>query len=169
MFQVFAFLFLAIGLRVTGAMPALESEVTIGGPFGSTTDAPKPPPFAIPDIPAVTPPIIEISDAITTDAVASTTGSPNVTVPAQAIAEAHVFPLLPKTIRAAGTPLVRLLVFVNESGSVSDAKVQASSGIATLDQLAIDWVKTHWRYRPALRGGIPYAVETTAVVAFVRA
>ena len=55
---------------------------------------------------------------------------------------------------------------VADDGTVSDAVVDSSSGSREIDTLAIAWVKAHWRYRPALRGGLPVVVTTTAIVPF---
>jgi TonB family C-terminal domain len=51
-----------------------------------------------------------------------------------------------------GTVLLRLLV--GPDGRVLDAKVIRTSGFETLDRAAQGWVMAHWRYQPAIRGGV---------------
>ena len=165
--QLLAVLLLAIGLRVSTAVPSAEVTLSMGGELGTSAPAPKPP-LIVPETPVITPPVIDIADTITSDET-PTPGSPDVTMPAMAIAEAHALPALPDAMRNERVATVRLLIEVSEGGSISDAHVQSSCGNAALDQLAIEWVKAHWRYKPALRNGVPYGVETTAIVAFLRA
>lgn len=162
--QAFMVMLLLFGGIVMAPTPPAEIELSISGTPGVEIPNAKPPEIP-PDLPSVTPPEIELADAIHADA-EPTAGLPNVTRPAQAIAEAHLFPEAPPAFKSKGPVLVRLLVSITESGMVSSAAVQSSSGIATLDALAIEWVKQHWRYHPALRDGVPMAVETTAVVTF---
>jgi periplasmic protein TonB len=40
-------------------------------------------------------------------------------------------------------------------GSVSDAQVETSSGHQRLDDAAVQWVRAHWRYEPAMHGVSP--------------
>ncbi|MDR3528823.1 MAG: TonB family protein, partial [Rhizomicrobium sp.] len=154
--------FVSAGL--TTPKPPAEIELSISGTPGVETPNNKPPEIP-PDLPTVTPPEIDLADAIHADAEPAA-GLANVTRPAEAIAEAHLFPQAPPTFKSKGPVLVRLLVSISESGMVSSAAVQNSSGIAMLDSLAVEWVKQHWRYHPALRDGAPVAVDTIAMVSF---
>ena len=61
---------------------------------------------------------------------------------------------------------VQLSIKVDEHGTATDASVIASSGHDVLDSAAIAWVKAHWKYKPALRNGIPIAVTAQAIVTF---
>ncbi len=88
------------------------------------------------------------------------TGAPDVTEPAEAIAETHTFPAPPVGAKPSSPVTVRLLLSITADGFVSDASVIASSGSSTLDQLAVDWTKAHWRYRPARRDGMTIPVQT---------
>jgi TonB family protein len=163
--QLFLVLMLAIGSRTVFARPPDVTEVTISGPWGDPNVKSRPPEVQ-PELPVVTPPEIQISDAVDQSAV-DTPGLPNVSRPAEAIAAAHMFPSTPAAYRNGGPHSVVVLLSISEGGAVSAAAVMTSSGIAVLDAMALDWVKKKWRYLPALRNGIPVSVTTTAVVTFL--
>jgi protein TonB len=57
-----------------------------------------------------------------------------------------------------------LSVSVSASGTVTDATVVSSSGDDELDQAAVQWVKAHWKYKPAIRNGEPAAGTVQANV-----
>lgn len=150
--------------------PSRELSIElVGGPLGAAVEKPKPPDLADVTPQDVPPPLIEIEtpDAVG-DTVKSAAGTPNVTRPAMALADAHAFPVLLAAYPSNRKLSVRLLLSVARDGSISDATVSQSSGAASLDQTAIDWVKAHWRYQPALEQGQTVAVTTIAVVAFAR-
>ena len=159
--------FLIAGLRVHFLKPPHEFEMTLGGPVGISVVTPNPPKVIDPKLPTVDPPPIQITDTIESNDAPRASGSPNVTKPAEAIAEAHTFPKLPSQVHASAPILVRLLVNVAEDGSITDAQVAGSSGSSMLDALAAAWVKLHWRYRPAMRDGQAIAETTMAIVTFV--
>ena len=156
---------LIIGLRVATSSPAHPLEVAVGGMLGVETSTQHTPVLVTPDTPVVPPPVVEIADAITSDATISA-GSPDVTMPAQAIAEAHSFPSLPEGLKSKGQMIVRLVISITDDGTIDNATIEGSSGVSTLDRLAVDWVKMHWRYRPALQYGRTVAALTTAIVVF---
>lgn len=89
-----------------------------------------------------------------------------ITLPLQALPQWHRFPPLPDGVKAKGPVGAKLLLTVAADGSVIDASVQQSTGADWLDQQAIDWVKAHWRYKPAHAGLKPVAAATTAIVLF---
>jgi protein TonB len=92
-------------------------------------------------------------------------GGPAVTVPAEAMGDYHSVPPLPETaIAAARTSPLRLLLTIGADGSIIAAAIDNSSGSASADKIAIDWVKMHWRYKPALRDGQPVTVTTIATL-----
>ena len=90
-----------------------------------------------------------------------------ITQPLQALPQWHRFPTLPDGVKAKGQVDVKLLLTVAVDGSVVDASVQQSTGADWLDQQAIDWVKVHWRYKPAYVGTKPVAAVTSVIVLFV--
>jgi protein TonB len=83
------------------------------------------------------------------------------------IAATHTKPPYPPVSRRLGEEgMVRLAITVAADGSVAQAVVAASSGHARLDQAAVDWVKAHWRYQPAISGGKPAVSTIAAMVTF---
>jgi hypothetical protein len=84
----------------------------------------------------------------------------------QALAQWHRFPPLPDGIKAKGPVGAELLLTVATDGAVIDASVLHTTGSDWLDQQGVDWVKAHWRYRPALAGTKPVVATTSAVVMF---
>ncbi len=165
-------------LLIVALLAALVPHVTpvrelslslIGGPLGSPRETPKPVDLAEPDVQLVPPPVIDIEAPAIGDTMQTAAGSPNVSRPAMALPSAHGFPFLPAPYMGAKNAAVRLLLSVARDGTISAADVEKTSGIAALDQLAIEWVKAHWRYQPALTNGDTVAVQTIASVTFVPA
>jgi len=74
------------------------------------------------------------------------------------------YPALALRLGEQGTAILKIGIAAD--GSVSDAIVQTSSGSERLDAAAIAWVKAHWRYKPATRGGAAIASTTLAAVKF---
>ena len=74
-------------------------------------------------------------------------------------------PELPAAAKATSqtAPLI-LRVLVVETGAVQDAQIEKSTGVATLDQMALEFVKAHWRYLPATIAGRAIQYWTTVVV-----
>lgn len=92
---------------------------------------------------------------------------PVIVTPARAIMSTHTIPDYPPVSRRLaeqGTLRLRLAIGVN--GVVEDAQVEASSGYKRLDEAAVQWVKAHWRYEPAMQGARPVASTATAQVIF---
>jgi protein TonB len=61
---------------------------------------------------------------------------------------------------------VTLDVTIDESGTVTQAVVQTSSGSERLDQAAVDWVKAKWRWNPPTTNGKPSSARTLVRVVF---
>ena len=79
----------------------------------------------------------------------------------------HTTPPYPDIARRMGEQgRVKLHIVVDKAGHVTDVHVTSSSGHSRLDQAAVDWVKTHWRYHAATRNGAPIASSTEALVVF---
>ena len=111
-----------------------------------------PPPVPVPNVPrTVEPP-----------------PAPPVTfTPARAIAASHTIPEYPfvsRRLREQGT--LRLKLTVDEKGLVTQAVVVNSSGFQRLDEAAVSWVKSHWRYTPAMRGTQAVSSTADAIVEF---
>ncbi len=83
------------------------------------------------------------------------------------IGSTHTTPPYPPIARRLGKEgTVTLSISVSATGDVTSASVVSSSGNDELDQAAIEWVKSHWRYKPAIRGGQPAASTVQAAVRF---
>lgn len=79
----------------------------------------------------------------------------------------NVSPSLPQQFKAlASKALVELRVMVEPDGAISDAEVTQSTGNGNLDALAVDYVKEHWRFRPALLGSAPTRDWVTVICQF---
>ncbi len=74
------------------------------------------------------------------------------------------YPPMARRLSQQGT--VILSITVAADGSVSAAQVATSSGIPELDETAVSWVKAHWRYKPAIQGGVAVPSNTQAAVKF---
>jgi len=86
---------------------------------------------------------------------------------AQGIANTHSTPPYPPIARRLGEQgRVILRLTISPQGAVISADVAQSSGFADLDQSAVSWVITHWRYKPAIQGGSPVQSQTNAAVVF---
>ncbi len=86
---------------------------------------------------------------------------PAIVTPPRAIMATHTIPDYPPISRRLGEQgMLRLRLVIGADGKVEDARVEASSGYRRLDDAAIQWVKAHWRYEPAMQG--PTAISSTA-------
>lgn len=74
------------------------------------------------------------------------------------------YPSLDRRLNHEGT--VMLALSIGADGSVTDASIAHSSGYDGLDQAAIAWVKAHWRYKPATKGGVAIPSSVNAAVTF---
>jgi len=92
---------------------------------------------------------------------------PVVFTPARSIAATHTtpeYPALSRRLREQGT--MRLKLTIDEMGIVTQAMVVNSSGFQRLDEAAVSWVKSHWRYTPAMQGTKAVASMADAIVEF---
>lgn len=74
------------------------------------------------------------------------------------------YPLLARRMGERGS--VQLRLTISPQGIVVAADVEQSSGYADLDQTAMSWVLAHWKYTPAIQGGVAVASTTEALVVF---
>jgi periplasmic protein TonB len=74
------------------------------------------------------------------------------------------YPVEARTLSHQGT--VMLQITVSPQGDVVAANVVQSSGYAELDQSAVNWVLAHWKYRPAIVGGVAVTSQTEVAVKF---
>jgi len=74
------------------------------------------------------------------------------------------YPALESRLGHQGT--VKLRLSISPQGAVIAADIVQSSGFPALDQAALSWVMGHWKYKPAIQGGVPVASTTIAAVVF---
>lgn len=93
---------------------------------------------------------------------------PTVTfTPARALVATHTTPDYPPISRRLGEQgTLRLRLSITVEGAVKDAMVEQSSGHQRLDDAAVQWVKAHWRYAPAMEGTRAVPSMLSAVVTF---
>jgi protein TonB len=83
------------------------------------------------------------------------------------IMSTHTTPPYPAVDRRFGNQgTVKLRLTISPQGIVTAADIVQSSGFAGLDQAAMSWVMQHWKYKPALQGGVPVASTAVAAVVF---
>jgi protein TonB len=93
--------------------------------------------------------------------------SPPVPTPPRASASTHTqppYPVLARRIGKEGTVLLNITV--GTDGSVQNVSIAKSSGDDGLDQAAVNWVREHWKYRPATQNGQPVIAQSEAQVVF---
>lgn len=116
-----------------------------------------PPNLKAPSTVLVVPPVIEIVDEGTT-AGSSTRGADASVLPPRPDPQfPNAPPSLPATLGAAlaggRSIIVVVRALVLESGSVGDASISSSSGLAEIDALALRQVKDRWHFLPASSKG----------------
>ena len=80
---------------------------------------------------------------------------------------ANVRPPYPPEALARGIEgLVTLRVVVDDDGAVRSAKVETSSGDASLDQSALTTVRDRWHFEPAHRNAVPVECEVLVPIRF---
>jgi len=133
---------------------------------------PKPLPWVTPtpkDLPK--PPVIVIGDDRPNVIDPNRTGEDYRPGPADhgpvGIARTHTvppYPALYARLGSQGTVILRLTI--SAQGAVTDTVVIRSSGTEGLDEVARAWVLQHWRYQPAIRGGVAAPGAVTVGVEF---
>ncbi|MBS0275912.1 MAG: energy transducer TonB [Proteobacteria bacterium] len=166
---------LANGLatKITTYVPAVLETKVIDTPQAQPKPVTPPP---SPQIEKVIPaeqtpePVIQIAPDTNAQTIQV---QPQQQVPVQADASAagvmntHTAPPYPPVARRLGEQgTVILAITVAADGSVSAAQIATSSGVPELDQAALSWVKAHWRYKPAMQGGVAVPSSTQAAVKF---
>ena len=161
-----------LAIKLTKYVPPVLQMKVIDTP--QTQQKPVPPPT--PQVERVLPteqtpePVIQIAP----DPSAQTIQVQPQQQPAQAVdasalglTNTHTTPPYPPMARRLGQQgTVILSITVAADGSVSAAQIATSSGISELDQAALEWVKGHWRYKPAMQGGVAVPSTTQAAVKF---
>lgn len=167
-----------LAMRAVMQLPEqLFAQVVIPPP--TAQPPPVTPNLARPTFPTVVAPLIRIEQSeAAVHSITAYVGPPTpaytepspasaASTPAIAIERTHTIPPYPMSARRlAQQGTVRLSLSVGPDGIVSDASVIASSGTTILDDAAVEWVKSHWRYKPATKDGHAVAVTVHANVIF---
>ena len=119
--------------------------------------------------PKVEPPIINVAntDGATITVTSTTHAQPAADSGATGVSGTHSTPPYPLEARAQshqGTALLQLTI--SPRGDVVAANIAQSSGYAELDAAAVSWVMAHWKYKPAIQGGVAVTSQTQAAVKF---
>jgi len=136
------------------------------------TVVPQPPPLAQPtdDTAAkAVPPVINIETGErTTITVTPTTHTqPQADSGATGVSSTHSTPPYPVEARLQSHQGMTVLqLTISPKGDVVAANVVQSSGFAELDAAAVSWVMEHWKYKPAMKGGVTVTTQTQAAVKF---
>ena len=136
------------------------------------TVAPRLPPLAQPTLNPtanVVPPIINIENSDRTPITVTTTSHPQPPADsgASGVSGTHStppYPLEARTLSHQGTALLQLTI--SPKGDVVAANIVQSSGYAELDSAAVSWVLAHWKYKPAIQGGVAVTSQAQAAVKF---
>lgn len=171
---------LATGLAVHFAKyvpPILEAHI-VDEPKKPPPEQPPPPEVKLqqpPPVATVPPPDINIKAPPPAASITVVKAPPHpvappapiASTPVQSVGSTHTIPPYPPEARRLNHEGVVLLkITIAASGDVTDVQVMQSSGYGELDKAAQEWVKSHWRYRPATQGGHPVASTTEARVRF---
>lgn len=164
---------LASGLAVTIVQQVpkiLETQVLETREPKPAEPLPTParPDMEAPTIDTVPEPVFKIdTPAASPVQVAPAKSAPAADRAAASLTGTHTIPPYPPISRRLGHQgRVTLQLTVGPDGRVVRAEIVKSSGWSELDQQARDWVVAHWRYKPALRGGVPVASTAMAAVRF---
>ena len=86
---------------------------------------------------------------------------------ANGITSTHTTPPYPGDAKQKGHEgTVVLHIVISPQGEVTSASVSKTSGFPELDQEAVSWVSSHWKYKPAVENGTPVASASDAQVVF---
>jgi periplasmic protein TonB len=151
-------------------MPAPPKIQTFVPPPEIKIATPPPPPTAVQQVQTITPPppAPPQQPAPVTPPAPPPPAAPAIPdSEAVGIASTHTTPPYPPVAHRLGKEgTVMLHISISATGDVTDASVASSSGNDELDQAAVEWVKSHWRYKPAIRNGQPAASTAQVAVKF---
>jgi len=165
---------LILGLNVTFEKTAIPDFVTDILPQKppAPADPPKPLPVTMtaPEFPQAPEPRIDIKNDNAHTITTSDAGPIKPVILATRVAglmDTHSTPPYPPMARRLGHEGVVLLkLTISPLGIITAVDIENSSGYAELDRSAAEWVKTHWRYRPATVEGHPITSTAEASVRF---
>lgn len=165
--------------RIALQLPKELQAVVI--PVQEQETQPPPPQAQLqkPTLPTIAPPEIQVQQQQQVQTPITVQTAPQPTTPvapvnpspvstnASGIMNTHTIPPYPEMERRMGREgTVTLRIQIDTTGNVTDAQVENSSGDQALDQAAVDWVKAHWKYKPAIQNGTAVAATSEAAVKF---
>lgn len=162
---------------VTGLVPKVAQKMQhefSARIIQTETEKPKetvklpPPQLEKPKVDTAVEPKIEINQSASSPiTVAKANPQSNPDTGATAVGSTHSTPPYPPDARRLSQQgRVILKIMISPEGKVVSAEVAKSSGYPELDKTAQEWVVAHWRYKPAMKGGVPVMSETMAAVRF---
>lgn len=112
-------------------------------------------------------PTITAGQASVPASVAPAVPTPPAAMGVRAVLGTHTAPPYPEVARRLaeqGTVTVRIEIAA--SGTVKNVAVLHSSGSERLDTAAVSWIKAHWKYHAASRGGVAVESHVEAQIVF---
>jgi len=151
----------------------LKAEVVQEKPPEQEKLPPPPPPdLTKPPPPFVPPPDITVADTGPSNAITAVQShqapvvAPQVSAPVP-VGRKHEcmsgYPPVSRRLSEQGVVLVKYVI--SDTGEVTSANVERSSGYSRLDEAAAQCVKD-WRFKPATQGGRPIAVSSEANIRY---
>jgi len=167
--HVLAIWVLAVSLR-TSWPERVGSDIAVMFIQSETQQALAQPPlpaFKEPELDTVPPPEFQVEPDLATNAIRGAASEAGMLAPRPDPAHFNIPPALPATFKGAvySTPVI-LKAHVLADGSIADASILKSSGVAGLDEFALDYIKNHWRLLPASINGMPVEAWTAVGVEF---
>jgi protein TonB len=158
-----------LATKIMTAVPQ-ELKAQVIAPQKQETEPPKPPtPTMVVPKESITPPEIQVQTT-QTQAIQQTVAPAAPSAPstrANGITSTHSTPPYPGDAKQKGHEgTVVLHIMISASGDVTNASVSQTSGFPELDQEAVSWVTSHWKYKPALQNGTAVASASDAQVRF---
>jgi protein TonB len=157
-----------LATRIVTAIPQ-ELKAQVIAPAKDETQPPQPPqPTMVVPKDSIAPPEIEVQSTPTAAIQQPMAPAPSApSTRANGIASTHTTPPYPGDAKEKGHQgIVILHIMISASGDVTSATVTTSSGFPELDQQAVSWVSSHWKYKPALENGVAVASASDAKVVF---
>ncbi len=130
---------------------------------------PKPPqPTMVVPKESITPPEIQVQTQTQSIQQPMAPAAPSTpSTRANGITSTHSTPPYPGDAKQKGHEgTVVLHIMISAQGEVTNASVSKTSGFPELDQQAVSWVTSHWKYKPAVQNGTAVASASDAQVVF---
>jgi protein TonB len=159
-----------LATKIVTAIPQ-ELKATVIAPSPKETAPPAPPqPTMVVPKNTITPPEIKLDNQPSQASIQQPMAPAAASTPstrANGISSTHTTPPYPSDAKEKGHQgTVVLHIMISAQGAVTSATVSKSSGFPELDQEALSWVTSHWKYKPAIENGVAVASASDAQVVF---